>query len=49
MTIRYSTVGIKTATLTATDSEGAQGFCTFDAGSGSEDVRVNFNPAFEEF
>jgi hypothetical protein len=47
--IRYSTVGVKTATLTVTDSTSAQGFCTFDTGSGSADVRVNFNPLFEEF
>ena len=49
MTIRYSTVGLKTATLAVTDSEGEEGFCTFDGGSGGQTVRVNFNPLFEEF
>lgn len=51
ISIRYSTVGEKTATLTVMDSVGEQGYCTFDGGGAGQSIKlkVNFNPAFEEF
>lgn len=41
----YNTIGLKNANVTVEDSIGVTGGCT----PGPAEVRINFNPAFEEF